>query len=251
MTILSSVIESEIETVAKRSSEVDYFIIGSGTAGVTSAIELAAAGYNVVILEAGPLVSLQHMGTSPLRSQPEIVPKIHALVKYDSSWLKEEEFERTKGSALRTNNDCWSLVGGRTVFWGGCAPRFLPHDFDDWPFAYEEFAPDYERAERLMHVAGSAPHRPDFISSPVQDALLSKFKNAGMDAINAPVGIDTESVADGHISRGFDSAVARLLQSKNLTVFGEKPGLSFVANVIVLKLEVNGNRIDKILVLDR
>lgn len=251
LTFVSSIVESEIETVANRCDEVDYFIIGSGTAGVTSGIELANAGFSVVILEAGPLVTLQHIGTTPFRSQPDIVPKIHELVKYQSSWLSTEEFERTRGGELRSNNDCWSLVGGRTVFWGGCAPRFLAQDFNDWPFSFGDFEQYYARAERLMHVSGTSPDRPDFISSAVQDKLLKKFEDAGISAINAPVGVDTEAVANGHISRGFESAVARLLRCPTFVKFGDKTGLAIVPNVVVLELKANGDKIETVKVVDR
>jgi choline dehydrogenase-like flavoprotein len=251
LTFISSIVESEIETVANRCDEVDYFIIGSGTAGVTSGIELADAGFNVVILEAGPLVTVQHIGTTPFRSQPDIVPKIHELVKYESSWLSAEEFERTRDGELRSNNDCWSLVGGRTVFWGGCAPRFIAQDFKEWPFSYSDFEEYYTRAERLMHVSGTSPDRPDFISSSVQDNLLKKFAEAGISAINAPVGVDTEAVANGHISRGFESAVARLLRCLNFVKFGDKTGVAIVPNVVALELQANGDKIEKIKLVDR
>lgn len=248
--MLASILESDIEAVAKAADKVDYFVIGSGTAGVTSAVELASAGFNVVIIEAGPFITANHVGTSPFRSQPEIVPKIHALVKYDTSWISEENFNGREATPLIKNNTAWSLVGGRTVFWGGCAPRFIPSDFADWPFSYEEFAPYYDEAERIIHVSGSAPSRPHFIKSDWQYAAMEKLRNSGFNAIHAPVSVDTESVANGHISHGFDSSVARLLRSGKLVPFGEKQGVSLLANTVVVKIEAEGEKISKLHLLE-
>jgi choline dehydrogenase-like flavoprotein len=103
----------------------------------------------------------------------------------------------------------------------------------------------------LMHVSGTSPDRPDFISSSVQDNLLKKFAEAGISAINAPVGVDTEAVANGHISRGFESAVARLLRCLNFVKFGDKTGVAIVPNVVALELQANGDKIEKIKLVDR
>jgi len=244
--MLASILESDIENVAKNADQVDYFVIGSGTAGVTCALELASAGFNVVIIEAGPFITSNHVGTSPFRSQPEIVPKIHALVKYDTSWIPEESYGCRETTPLIKNNTSWSLVGGRTVFWGGCAPRFIESDFAEWPYSYEEFAPYYAEAEELMHVSGSSPKRPHFISSDWQTAAMGRLNKAGFNALHAPVGVDTENVSNGHISFGFDSSVARLLCSGRLVVFGEKTGVSLLANTAVTKLDATADVISKL-----
>ena len=52
-------------------------------------------------------------------------------------------------------------MGGTTVHWAGCCPRFMPHEFKattyydgveganalDWPISYDDLEPYYERAE--------------------------------------------------------------------------------------------------------
>ncbi len=64
-----------------------------------------------------------------------------------------------------------AVVGGGTLVYGGQAWRFLPKDFrmassygvpagsslTDWPIAYDELAPWYERAEWEIGVAGDSP----------------------------------------------------------------------------------------------
>ncbi len=251
MTILSSILESDLESVAAGSEDIDCLIVGSGTSGVTTALELAKRGLRVVILEAGPFVLPQHVGTSPFRSREEIVPSIHELVRYGTAW-HDSETAAAATAPLPDNNNAWSLVGGRTVFWGGCTPRFIESDFDDWPFDLAELAPYYERAETLMHVSGSTgADRPPFFDSPAQDRLLKTLNDGGVETRPVPLCVDTEPVRNGHISRGFDSSIARLLRSGRLVPFGSGPGVSLVAEAAVTGLHQAGDRIDAVTVLDR
>ncbi|MGH7119714.1 MAG: GMC family oxidoreductase, partial [Acetobacteraceae bacterium] len=57
----------------------------------------------------------------------------------------------------------WNGVGGSTNVYGAIWPRFRPSDFrkgrehgfaPDWPITYEDVAPFYERADRLIGVSG-------------------------------------------------------------------------------------------------
>ncbi len=45
-------------------------------------------------------------------------------------------------------------LGGRSLCWAGHSLRFGPLDFKHWPIGYEEIAPYYSKAERLMGVYG-------------------------------------------------------------------------------------------------
>src|SRR5215475_5941471 len=94
---------------------VDCLVIGSGTSGVTAAIELANHGLRVAILEAGPLILTEHVGSGPFANRGDFVPQIHDLVRYRTLWCSEGA-----NGATESNNNAWSVVGGRTIFWGGC-----------------------------------------------------------------------------------------------------------------------------------
>ena len=180
------------------------------------------------------------------------MPQIHEKVLYRTSWLTREAFEALGDGAPEPNNNAWSLVGGRTVFWGGCTPRFQSWDFDDWPISPADLEPFYERAEHMLHVSGSV-HRdhPAFFQSPGQDRLIAKLNEAGIPSRRAALGVDTEEVRNGHISRGFDSSVARLLRSGRLVPFGDKPGVSLVDEAEALRLLPEGDAIAGVEVLDR
>ena len=125
-------------------------MVGSGTSGVTTAIELAHHGLKVAIIEAGPFVLTEHVGSGPFANRADFVPKIHDLVRYRTLWTTEAELAAARSGTAETNNNAWALVGGRTVFWGGCTPRFRDEDFAEWPYNADEIRPWYERAERLV-----------------------------------------------------------------------------------------------------
>lgn len=211
MTDLSSILCADIATVAQSSAAIDVAIVGSGPAGVTSAIEIARAGHSVVIFEAGPFLLPAHVGSTPFRSRDDLTPKLHELVRYKTAWVEPGEFDADRPPPL--NNDAWSAVGGRSLFWGGCTPRFAPWDFDDWPISMDEMAPYYDRAETLMHVSGNCETRPPFFRGDKQDALLARLMASGIEARHAKLGVDTQASLNGYIPRGFDCATDRLVRS--------------------------------------
>lgn len=232
---LCSVFESPLSDLR----DVDCLVVGSGTAGVTAALELAAGGLRCAVLEAGPFLMPVHVGTSPFRSRADFVPRLNEQVQFRTRWLPA-------GEEGEPNVVGWSLVGGRTLFWGGCTPRFVPEDFGEWPFGYDEFAPWYDRAERLIRVCGT--ETPDFCSGRDQQEWMERLAHHKIRSRPAPLALDTSAVANGHISRGFDSSVARLLESP---LFGSPDGVTLTSQAVALRVEREGSRVTGVQVLDR
>jgi choline dehydrogenase-like flavoprotein len=240
----TDVIESSLKEVAAHSKKIDYLIIGSGTAGVTTAIELATAGKSVVIIEAGPFVMMEHIGSSPLRLRSEFIQQLSNHVKYGISWLTEKEFEASLPD-YSPNNSAWANAGGRTLFWCGLAPRFNPEEFIDWPFSYQEFKPFYERAEEIIGVSNN------FYHSPAQQQFINYLNKAGIHAVNAPVAVDTNALSQCRISNSFDSSISRLISSGLLKSFTPNPGISLLTETSATRLVAKNNKIECVTVLDK
>ncbi|MGC2546383.1 MAG: GMC family oxidoreductase, partial [Silvibacterium sp.] len=173
----------------KEREEVDYVIVGVGSAGGVLLQRLARAGLNVVGLEAGPFWDTERDWVSDEAGSHELY------------W---EEPRVTGGSdplALGANN-CGKGVGGGSVHWAAFTPRLHPSDFEihtrdgvgvDWPITYEEIRPYYEQLELEMPVAGPAyypwghPHGYPYGPHPMGGAGNALIR--GCSALNIPVSI--------------------------------------------------------------
>lgn len=240
---LSPIVLSDPRAIA--AANVDCLVIGSGTSGVTTAIELANQGLKVAILEAGPFVLTEHVGSGPFANRADFVPKIHDLVRYGTVWTTEAELAAARSGSVKTNNNAWAIVGGRTVFWGGCTPRFRDEDFAEWPYNADEIRPWYEKAERLVGMSGGADAAA-FMTHSAQERLMARMASAGVPAINAPLGVDTRAVHGGRMSFGFDSSVSRLLRCKHFGRIEDGARLSLAAETEALELILDGDRISAV-----
>lgn len=132
--------------------EVDYCIVGVGSAGGVLLQRLARAGFRVVGLEAGPFWNTERDWVSDEKGS-------HKLYWNDLRITGGED-----PLSLGENNS-GKGVGGGSVHWAAFTPRFHPSDFRvhsedgvgaDWPIAYDDLKPYYELLEREMPVAGPA-----------------------------------------------------------------------------------------------
>lgn len=173
----------------EESDEVDYAIVGCGSAGGVLVQRLARAGFRVVALEAGPFWDTERDWVSD---------------ESGSHQLYWEDPRITGGDnplALGANN-CGKGVGGGSVHWAAFTPRLHPSDFEiytrdgvgvDWPISYEILRPYYEQLELEMPVAGPAyypwghPHGYPYGPHPMGGVGNALIK--GCSALNIPVSI--------------------------------------------------------------
>src|SRR5437016_3955675 len=167
----------------------DVCIIGSGAAGGMAAKVLTEGGLNIVMLEAGPPVNpakdfkmltwpyeLAHRGAGVGGACYEDFGSTEFMTTNGSWTIEGEPYVSAPGSTFRWFRS--RIVGGRTNHWGRVALRFSAADFkprsadglgDDWPIAYEELAPYYDKVESYIGVFGSKeniPSSPDGVFLP-------------------------------------------------------------------------------------
>jgi choline dehydrogenase-like flavoprotein len=132
--------------------EIDFCIVGVGSAGGVLLQRLARAGFRVVGIEAGPFWDVERDWVSD---------------EAGSHKLYWNDLRITGGSEPLTfgENNSGKGVGGGSVHWAAFAPRLHPSDFRvysedgvgaDWPISYWDLKPYYEMLEKEMPVSGPA-----------------------------------------------------------------------------------------------
>ena len=158
-----------------RSTVHDVVIIGSGAGGGTVTKVLADLGVRVLLMEAGPMVTLSdfktldgpldawHRGAgdaATLYTTGQGAPLQNTSIVRPPN-ATDEPYTVASGSQFR-----WSrsrILGGRTNHYGRIQLRYSDYDFKnksmlgvgfDWPIAYQDLAPYYDKAERFIGVTG-------------------------------------------------------------------------------------------------
>jgi choline dehydrogenase-like flavoprotein len=143
--------------------DADVIVIGSGVTGALTAYELAKAGKNVLILEAGDRVE-RWKAIEKYRSLPD--KSIANNSPYPNrDWAPNPiggKYLEQKGPVGFATTYV-RMVGGTTWHWDSATWRLLPNDFKlksvygrgrDWPISYDDLEPYYYRAEVEMGVNG-------------------------------------------------------------------------------------------------
>jgi choline dehydrogenase-like flavoprotein len=138
----------------------DVCIVGAGAAGITIALELAAAGIDVLLLESG--------GLKAERSAQRL---------YEGAVADERLHSPPHRYRQRR-------FGGTTTIWGGRCVPFDPIDFEardyipysGWPFGLDALLPFYPRANELCE-AGDFEYRADAAFSVPLRPMIEGFRS--------------------------------------------------------------------------
>ncbi len=147
---------------------VDVVVVGSGAGGAPMALELARAGFQVVLLEKG-----RHYKREDFVHDEILNSRRNFFMPLP--WDEPHLVRRGESGRYERTNSAWTAncVGGGTVHMSGYFYRLKPVDFRlkstlgrlpganlaDWPIDYAELAPFYDQAEEELGVSGNAvPH---------------------------------------------------------------------------------------------
>src|SRR6185437_6585073 len=143
----------------------DGCVIGSGAAGGIDTKELCEGGAKVILLEAGAEVP---PGKSRSHCWPyELQFRGYRGEKQELFYPPDLKNSFRSESLAGVSVDRIRVLGGRTLHWNAVVLRYAPSDFrertlnameEDWPIAYDELAPYYDRIEKMIGVCGEDDH---------------------------------------------------------------------------------------------
>jgi choline dehydrogenase-like flavoprotein len=167
-----------MSTASNFLESADAIVIGSGAGGAAVAYKLAKSGLRVIVLEKGRELARDGstLDIERVVHRGEFVSHEPWLNRDDQTFLPQEHFN----------------IGGKTKWYGAALIRFSKREFSGdtaygargWPIPYEDLAPYYTEAERMLGVQtfrceknlqsileGLGRDNPDWKSSPMPLAL--------------------------------------------------------------------------------
>jgi choline dehydrogenase-like flavoprotein len=239
----------------------DVVIVGSGVSGSLIAWRLAEARLKVLILEAGPRIDRVEAFKTYLTARDKNAGAPYPPTRYAPAPL----WNGGKNYYINTGADMFRGmytrgVGGSTWHWAGSVLRQRPSDFRmksrfgigvDWPISYEDLAPFYDEAERVLGVAGSdteswgAPRSSKYPMPPIPPSYLDTV----VGGVLGPLGM----------------SIAAFPQARNSVLYDERPqccgnascvplcpiGAKYDASAHAIKAEKAGARLEIDAVVNR
>lgn len=150
----------------------DVLIIGSGASGGMAAHTLTKRGATCLMLDAGPLVDFEKARAPrpvhelPYRGfgKPGTLEHVFQANEFNANqWVDEKQVPYTYDPANPYNWVRVRMIGGKSLFWARMSFRLSDYEFkgkdhdgfgENWPIAYADLKPFYDRVEPIFGVAG-------------------------------------------------------------------------------------------------
>lgn len=252
---------------AQSGGQFDIVIVGSGMYGAYTAAKLFEHGRRmsedldtprILVLESGPFLITEHIQNLTRRSTD-----LASLVNEDLA-----DPDQTNGVALVKHSRC---LGGKSLFWGGWAPRYQPEDMQKldedgdrvWPVEVEDYLfqtgwqGGYEYSEQET---GTFPVQ-DFINGPLYEALKNRAEDVIASnqvpslktALAPPIAVQGEGPGSGLFSFDKYSSLPLLLDSVRedsevSSGANSSRRLFVVPYAEVLKLQTDNGRVRQVVV---
>jgi len=247
-----------VDAPGTESTHYDIVIIGSGAGGGTLAYALANTGKKILILERG----------QPLPQEPQNWDPEEVFVKH--RYRTKEKWLDKHNQPFVPNTNYW--VGGNTTFYGAALMRFKTRDFDAvqhadglspaWPLSYTDYAPYYEKAEKLWRVHGQRgidpndlPSDPPYPYPPLLDdpgvaKLKTHFQDIGWHPSPLPLGVnrDDANPQTSHCVRcttcgGFPCLLKAKSDARTIVLepIAQLPNVTILPGHKAIRLETDGS----------
>lgn len=217
----------------------DSIVVGSGVGGGTIADQLADFGADVLVLEAGSYLFPTHVAN---------LPREHLVGRFDKHvWSLWRHFAVANYEPVAGYVGAQGFnFGGRSIFWGGLAPRMANWELEPWP---AEVATDllplgYRAAEEALKVRTLLPSKLQEETHAALDAALPDWSH-----MDAPVAVQYSGFTGGAIPSGMFSTADLLMESR-LAVDAPGQRLQINLNHLVTRLEFDGGRVAAVVCQD-
>lgn len=191
------------EAINSGGAPFDVVVIGAGMHGGYCAEKIfrfakeAGKIPRILVLDAGSLLLTQHE-----QNYPNVAPNAGPSRTVTSNLTDPGPQEAVWGYPWRSNqafNGLAYAIGGRSLYWGGWAPRLTANDLADWPADVRtHLVPNYPIVEQEIGITAA-------LHEPLSATLLARFSAAagpGITVESAPLAI--QSTAPSGVLFSFD-----------------------------------------------
>ncbi len=176
-------------------ADFDAIVIGSGMYGAYAAQQLYRRGAKVLVLEAGPFLISEHYqnlsvsgfgagdDVLALESNPDVFRTTNLV--WGQPWRSNQIFRRLA-----------YCVGGKSLFWGGWAPKFKDDELDapltpgsslPWPKTFVDYYRSSEGYDKTALQIGVSELVPQPEGSPPKVEVYTDFFNNELNVLNTKI----------------------------------------------------------------